>query len=106
MHVKLNLHPVDTVYLRSDGGKHTARNPHLVTSVDGKTVTAQKMLHFTLQHGVPMRITAPKPQIDDKFLYIQPPKRQRTQAIISARLHRKNIARMHNKHNARTHRAT
>ena len=46
-HAKLDVGPGGSVYLWSDSAKHMARIPHLVMSVDGNRVTAQKMFHST-----------------------------------------------------------
>ena len=97
-HVKLNVRPGDIVYLRSDSGMDMARIPHLVTSVDGNRVTAQKLFSLQAYHDVPSRITSPKLQIDDKFLYIPPYRRQGTQVNrqqIASPGNRQNVAAAH-----------
>jgi hypothetical protein len=60
------------VYLKSDGDKHTARDPLLVTSGEEQKVTVQKVLHSTPLHKDPPKITSQKMRIDEKFLYVPP----------------------------------
>ena len=64
-HKPSTITPGQIVYLKSDGTKHTSRDPLLVTSVKGKTVSAQKMLRA---HQGLAKITSPKLHIDERFL--------------------------------------
>ena len=67
-HKPANITPGQVVFVRSEGNKHASRDPLLVTSVEGKTVTGQRMLRMTQAHqGLP-KITSQKLRIDEKFL--------------------------------------
>ena len=69
--------PGQTVFLRGDGTKHTARDPFLVTKVGVEKVTLQKMAHLNSPSDKPPRITSFKKQVDPKFLYVPPHRRIR-----------------------------
>ena len=68
-HVKSHLKPGDVVYLKSDGNKHKAQSPLLVTAVDPSHVTTQKILHATDQHQPVPKITSQKLRINEKILF-------------------------------------
>ena len=74
-HIRAEVEPGGIVYLRSDGDKHTARNPMLVTAVDGQKVSVQRVLHSTPLHKDPPKITSQELKIDEKFLYVPPHRR-------------------------------
>ena len=63
-----SISPGQLVYIKSEGSKHTARDPLVVTSVQGKMVTGQKMLRATPAHpGLP-KITSDRMRVDRRFL--------------------------------------
>ena len=67
-HKPATIKPGQVVFIRSEGNKHTSRDPLLVTSVEGKTVTGHRMLRMTPAHqGLP-KITSRKLHVDEKFL--------------------------------------
>ena len=66
--------PGQTVFLKSEGSKHTAREPLLVTKVENK-ITVQRIKHTNPLSATPPRITSIRQQIDPKFLYIPPHRR-------------------------------
>ena len=67
-HKPATIKPGQVVFIRSEGNKHTSRDPLLVTSVEGKTVTGHRMLRMTAAHqGLP-KITSRKLHVDKKFL--------------------------------------
>ena len=69
----------DTVYLRSEGDKHTGRNPLLVTQVaeGGKKVTAHPILHSNPGCRPAPNISSREVVIDEKYLYVPPHRRSR-----------------------------
>ena len=69
--------PGQTVFIKGDGTKHTARQPFLVTNVDAEKVTMQKMANVDGPSTAPPRITSYKKRVDPKFLYIPPHRRIR-----------------------------
>ena len=74
-HQQTPAEPGQTVFLRGDGTKHTAREPFLVTKVGAEKVTLQKMAHTNQPSNRPPRITSFRKQVDPKFIYIPPHKR-------------------------------
>ena len=72
-HIRAEVEPGGMVYLKSDGDKHTSRNPLLVTAVDGQKVSVQR--HSTPLHKDPAKITSQELKIDEKFLYVPPHRR-------------------------------
>ena len=71
-HIRAEVEPGKIVYLKSDGDKHAARDPLLVTAVEGQKVSVQKVLHSTPLHKDPPKITSQKLKIEEKFLYVPP----------------------------------
>ena len=69
--------PGQTVFIKGDGSKHTARQPFLVTKVGAEKVTMQKMSHTDGPSTAPPRITSYIKKVDPKFLYIPPHRRVR-----------------------------
>ena len=65
---KADMEPGDIMLLKSDGDKHTARDPLLVTMVEDSKVTMQKVLHSSHLHKAAPRINSQKLRIDKKFL--------------------------------------
>ena len=60
--------PGQLVYVKGEGDKHQARDPYLVTSAEGKTITGQRVLRFTPAHpGLP-KIKSEKIQIETRFV--------------------------------------
>ena len=80
-HVEQQVGQGDTVYLRSEGDKHTARNPLLVTKVaqeqGGRKVTVHKINHSNPGCRPAPDISSRKMVIDEKYLYVPPHKRSR-----------------------------
>ena len=63
------------VYVREGLSKHEARDPLLVTGVQGTKVRVQKVLHSHETSNKPPKITSEKVTVDEKFLYVPPHKR-------------------------------
>ena len=73
--IKPKIVPGQIVYARSEGSKHEARDPLLVTEVlDGK-VKVMKVLHTHSNSSKLPKISSEKILADEKFLYIPPHKR-------------------------------
>ena len=75
VHEKKEVKPGQIVYLRSEGDKHKARNPLLVTRVNKDLVTVHNVLHSDPQHKVAPNIQIKERNIEERFLYIPPHKR-------------------------------
>ena len=67
-HRKADLGPGDMVFLKSNGNKHTARDPFLVTANNDSKVAFQKVLHSSNQHEDAPRINLQKLKTEEKFL--------------------------------------
>ena len=63
------------VYVREGLSKHEARDPLLVTGVQGTKVRVQKVLHSHDTFNKPPKITSEKVTVDEKFLYVPPHRR-------------------------------
>ena len=70
-----NIIPGQIVYARGDGSKHEARDPLLVTGVDGKKIQVQKIIHSHPTSEKVPKITSQKITADEKFLYVPPHRR-------------------------------
>ena len=75
IHETPNIQPGQIVYARDDGSKHNARDPLLVTAVDGKKVKVQKILHSHPTAAKSPKITSQEITADEKFLYVPPHRR-------------------------------
>ena len=75
-----HIRPGQVVYVRREGDKHTARHPLLVTGVENSKVVANRILHSSSLQNAPPRITSRRVQLDPKFLYVPPHRRQAQQA--------------------------
>jgi hypothetical protein len=75
-HTQSNVKTGQTVFLKSEGSKHTARSPLLVTGAEGNEVTVQRMLHTEPKSGSPPKIMAEKMVVEERFLYTPPHKRR------------------------------
>ena len=79
-HTQSNIVPGQIVFARNDGTKHDARDPLLVTNVEGRKIKVQKLLHsHTTAHKSP-KITSEVIVADEKFLYVPPHKRKEKSA--------------------------
>ena len=67
-HTKAHTKPGDVVYLKSDGGKHLARDRSSATG-DTQT-TVQKMLHMSDRHQAAPKLISQKLRIEEKFLFV------------------------------------
>ena len=74
-HTPSKIVPGQIVFARDDGSKHDARDPLLVTSVDGTKIKVQKMLHSHTTASHSPKITSEKIIADEKFLYVPPHRR-------------------------------
>ena len=62
------IKPGQMVYIKGEGTKHSSRDPLLVTSTQGRMITAQKVRRATPGHeGLP-KVTPYKLKIDQRFL--------------------------------------
>ena len=67
-HQSSNLRPGQITHIRGEGTKHTSRDSVLVTKVEGRKATVQKLLRSTQGHSGAPKITSPKLLIDERFL--------------------------------------
>ena len=69
-----SVKPGQLVHIKAEGTKHCSRNPLVVTSDQGRTVTVQRMLRATPAHAGFPKIQSDKLDIDKRFLstYKQP----------------------------------
>ena len=76
-HIPANVSPGQLVYVRDALSKHEARNPLLVTGVQGTKINAKKVLHSHDNSMKNPKITSEEITVDEKFLYV-PPHRRKT----------------------------
>ena len=74
-HVGADVVPGQLVYVRDGLTKHEARDPLLVTGVEGSKVRVQKVLHSHDNSIKSPKITSEKITVDEKFLYVPPHRR-------------------------------
>ena len=78
LHVEQQVGQGDIVYLRSEGDKHTARNPLLVKKVkEGTKVTVNPILHSTPNCRPAPNISSRELEIEERYLYVPPHRRRR-----------------------------
>lgn len=70
-----HIQPGQIVFVKGDGSKHTSRDPLLVTSTSGETISGHRMLRMTPAHQGSPRITSNKLNVARKFLAAPQPKR-------------------------------
>ena len=71
-HKRADLELGDMVFLKSNGGKSTARDLLLVTAVNDSKLTIQKVLDSSPHYEAALKINSQKLRIQDKFLYAPP----------------------------------
>jgi hypothetical protein len=74
-HNPADVSPGQLVYVRDGLSKHDARDPLLVTGVEGTKVRAKKVLHSHDNSSKNPRISSEKITVDEKFLYVPPHRR-------------------------------
>ena len=62
------IKPGEIVFIKGEGDKHSSRDPLLVTSTEGKMITAQKVRRATPGHSGQPKVTPNKLRIDQRFL--------------------------------------
>ena len=83
-HIPKNVEPGQFVYIRDGASKHEARNPLIVTSVDGDKVNVKKVLHSHETALKSPKITSEKIIVREKFLYVPPHKRKANPVILDS----------------------
>jgi hypothetical protein len=73
--IKPKIVPGQIVYAHSEGSKHEARDPLLVTDVQNGKVKVMKVLHTHSNSSKLPKISSEKILADEKFLYIPPHRR-------------------------------
>ena len=62
------IRPGQMVFIKGEGDKHSSREPLLVTSTEGKMITAQKVRRATPGHTGQPKVTSYKLRMDQRFL--------------------------------------